>query len=789
MAKHPHAPVSSILEHVEQLHQPELVPYPSGHNFIQHRAAISKIITPATSAKRSAMSGADPLGNITPGVISSVDKKRTPPRKPTVHFVRHHVHVRVARIPRGIKESKESDPDGHERRADFKSHRIMTERVAIRFAAVPGLLFRRTIDGNSTLAALGHSPGFYADVPSGVDILSWCVPRSKEPRRCYTGSDEDRTRDSRLFNPSEMPEVSCSVFIPKVQTDPSKEFQPATKGRGDQTRAAIKRKRSAAPPSQTPSATVQAKQAAPLPKYATSTIQYPSLLELPETSSILNQPSGRSETSDLSQNISQDDVCSFALEPGSQSGSNNLKERGTCSELGRLMQLDIMDSIPLLDAAVSTAKRKALDRDRIQKSLIMNPSPGLDPYWSDSRTEAKNNVSESTSTKLSTDLESPIQPICKRAAQVQGSTVPASKRKALQNLLVDGVLEPCRKKRALERQREHQTANVTLSCPQHRTQDTMLFPKQNHDLRQNSDAPTADHGTPMTTPTRKTSELDRLSQWTIKEQVPSYGRRRAAPRRQAVEVPEMNSLEAPSSQDLTTIPVNGQKEQLASSNSENYGSGLRPCATITVGIDSRLVPHIHTTIDQTHPIKQRKGIERCAFDKGARGTKSRTLLSESCAPQESMVSKPRLAFQDKQPTLESGATLTESEPTILSAKLLVIEAHPTITEPATAVSEPAGPKQHSPEEADLHVNRQDDGYETRVAGTVPSRRPLQNLSKKLQSSLASDQHPPQEPEAPNLKRGSLHVRGGNRLSELEQLQLWTIKNSEPVHRRRTLALQ
>ncbi|KAG0340504.1 hypothetical protein BG000_011804 [Podila horticola] len=156
---------------------------------------------------------------------------------------------------------------------------------------------------------------------------------------------------------------------------------------------------------------------------------------------------------------------------------------------------------------------------------------------------------------------------------------------------------------------------------------------------------------------------------------------------------------------------------------------------------------------------------------------------------ESVILKPQLTFQDEQPTSESGTPRTESELAILNAKLLITEAHPTITQPATAVSEPIGPSQHSPEEADLLVEKQDDRYEAKVAGAVPSYKPLQNLSKKLQSSLASDQHPPQEPESSNLKRGSLHIRGGNRLSEVEQLQIWTIKNSEPVRSRRTLALQ
>lgn len=694
------------------------------------------------------MGVSDAMGKIKPEVTTAIGNKRPPLRKPTVHFVRHHVHVRVARIPRSIKENKEGNPNGSERGTYFESHKIMAEKVAVRFMAVPGLLFRRAVDGNGTLAALGPSSGFYADVPSSDHILFRSMSQLTEPRR---SDGKDRVRDPQNLNPSEMVGVSCSDVLSELQVDSSKEFQPATKERGIRTMTVTKRKRAAVVSSKnhtlcTQADLAQAEQTTQLPKAATTTLQHPSPLELPPTtSSILNQPAVCSQTSvNLSHIVSRDEAILFTLESRLHSESSNPR----IGELEHVLQKDVTDLLPVPQSVVSATEREASGQVRIQVSPVVNPSSGLDLYWPDSWTGPKEGFPVLNGAELLTGFELSVQPWCQGAALVQGPTIQIPKRKALQNLPADGVLEPSRKKKALEQQLQHWTANVTLFSPRHLTQHTVPFPVQNHNLRRNVGMRIAGHATTVTTPKRMTSELERLSQWTIKEQVPTHGRRRAVPRRQAFDIPEMNHLDGPSIQDLTTFLIGGQQEHLASANGEMDGSSPKLYATTTVGVDSELVP-----LDQSHE------------------------------PFGSVVAKAEPAFQDTQPTLESRAPLTEPEPTTMEAKLLVTEAQSTI-------SQPGGPKQQFPKEAYPYVDTQSEGCETSVAGAVLSPRRPQNLSKKIQSLLAFDPRPTQDPGVSILNRGSLLIKGSNRLSEVEQLQIWTIKNSEPsfVRSRRTLTL-
>lgn len=733
-------PVSSFLGNAEQLHQRDReVPCRQEQielDVVQHSTMTFRIRGPAASTTKPTMGECDAMGNITPEVTTVIGNKRTPLRKPTVHFVRHHVHMRVARIPRGIKANKEGNPNCSEREIYFESHRIMTEKVAVRFTAVPGLLFRRAVDGNSTLAALGPTPGFYADIPGSDHILFDCMPQLMELRR---SDGEDRARDPRNLNPSEIFGMNCSIVLSKLQVDSSKKLQPATKERGIRTMTITKRKRAAVTSSMTHTLCTQAEQTTQFPMAATTTIQHPSPLELPlATSSILNQPAAHSQTSvNISHVVSRDEAILFALESGLQSESSNPRT----GELAHVLQRDVTDFLPVPSSVVSATERKASGQVRIQESPAVNPS-GLDPYWPDSWTESMDNLSVLSSAELVTGFELSVQPWRQGLALVQGPTVQLPKRKALQNLPADGVLEPSRKKKAFEQQLQQWNAKVTLSSPRHLTQDTILSLAQNHYLRRNVGVRISSHGTTVTAPKRMTSELERLSQWTIKEQVPSHGRRRVAPQRQVFGIPEMNHLDGPSTQDLTTFHIGGQQEQLASANSEIDGSGPKPCATTTMGVDLELVP-----------------------------------LDQSLEPLGSVVAKAEPALQDTQPISESRAPLTEPDQTIMTAKLLITEAQSTI-------SQPAGRDQQCRKEAAYpYVDTQSELGKTSVAGAEPSPGRPQNLSKKPHSS--------QDPGVSVLNRGSLHTKGSNRLSEVEQLQIWTIKNSEPsfVRSRRTLTLQ
>ncbi|KAI9240222.1 MAG: hypothetical protein BYD32DRAFT_181588 [Podila humilis] len=749
-----HLPASSILGNTEQLHQPDCVvpcrQEQTEQDLIQHSTVTFRIGGPAASTKKPTMGESVAMGNITPEVITAIGNKRPPLRKPTVHFVRHHVHMRVARIPRGIKANKEGKPNCSERELYFNSHRIMTEKVAVRFTAVPGLLFRRAVDGNSTLAALGPFPGFYADVSGSDHILYGCMPQLMELRH---SDGEDRARDARNLNPSEISGVGCSFVLSKLRVDASKEFQSATKGRGIRTLTITKRKRAAVASSMTHTLCTkadfaQAEQITQSPMAATTTILHPSPLELPlATSSIPNQPAPHSQTSaKLSHVVSRDEAILFALESGLQSESGNPRT----GELVHVLQRDVPDFLPVPYSVVSGTKRKASGQVRIQESPAVNPSLGLDPYWPDSWTEPMDNFSMLSSADLVSGFELSVQPWCQGPALVQGPTIQFPKRKALQNLPADGVLEPSRKRKVLEQQLQQWNANVTLSSPRHLTQDTIVFPVQNHNLRRNVGVRIASYGTTMITPKRMTSELERLSQWTIKEQVPSHGRRRAAPPRQAFGIPEMNQLDGPSTQDLATFLIGGQQEQLSSANSEIDESGPKPCVTSTMGVASELVP-----------------------------------LDQSLEPLRPVIAKAEPAFQDSQPTSESRALLlTEPDLTIMTTKLLDTEAQSTI-------SQPGGRNQQCRKEAYPYVDTQSEVGKASVAGAEPAPGRPPNLSKKLLSPLASDPHPSQDPGVSVLNRGSLHTKGSNRLSEVEQLQIWTIKNSEPsfVRSRRTLTLQ
>ncbi|KAF9388824.1 chorismate mutase aro7 [Podila verticillata] len=106
----------------------------------------------------------------------------------------------------------------------------------------------------------------------------------------------------------------------------------------------------------------------------------------------------------------------------------------------------------------------------------------------------------------------------------------------------------------------------------------------------------------------------------------------------------------------------------------------------------------------------------------------------------------------------------------MTTKLLDTEAQSTI-------SQPGGRNQQCRKEAYPYVDTQSEVGKASVAGAEPAPGRPPNLSKKLLSPLASDPHPSQDPGVSVLNRGSLHTKGSNRLSEVEQLQIWTIKNT------------